>query len=181
MKKYFLAFFSTLIIAAGASAQVFKRTDKMPSFFVPNGALTTGQQKEKLPPISSMQYRGKQAPVVIEMQKQQQLQAAKAQQITDNQTAENPANPEKLGVNQGSLKDTDISPKLVNQSPTTETSLTQSETQQSTEKVSMIDKGFKQIIAEHHRDIKDISLGETVNNPRLAKVISDYKNQEHAI
>ena len=75
MKKYWLFLISLILIAPCVWAQGFKRTTKNPGFFMPQGALQTNNKPEKLVPVDQMRFRGQQAPVVIEMQRQAQEKA----------------------------------------------------------------------------------------------------------
>lgn len=72
MKKYLLVLISVVLLVPCVWAQNFKRTSKMPGFFVPKGALQTESRPEKLVPVEAMRYQGKQAPIVVEMQRQAQ-------------------------------------------------------------------------------------------------------------
>lgn len=144
-------------------AQGIKRTDKMPGFFVPKGALNTQPRTEQLPPVSTMQYRGQQAQIVQEMQQQEREKARLAEEEKQKQQriAEHKA---KMAENKKRLKVAEPAPTTVSSGVPTPRE----------------DK-FAQIIAEYHSDIKAIGQGKAVHNQRLINMIADYKNLEHSI
>jgi len=75
MKKYLFVLIFAILAAPCVLAQNFKRTPKMPGFFIPKGALQTGNKQEKLVPVDQMRYKGQVAPIVTEMQQQAQEKA----------------------------------------------------------------------------------------------------------
>ena len=87
MKKYSVFLIALLLLAPCVWAQTFKRTAKNPGFFIPQGALQTGNKPEKLVPVEQMRFRGQQAPVVLEMQLQAQEKARKEAEEKAKQAA----------------------------------------------------------------------------------------------
>ncbi|MBP5353412.1 MAG: hypothetical protein J6Y91_06620 [Alphaproteobacteria bacterium] len=93
MKKYILILIALIFLPLYVSAQNVKRGDVMPGFFVPDGALQTQRQPEKLPPVEAIQYGKKMSDALMEAQIQKQQEAQKAQQknTATHTTADNTA------------------------------------------------------------------------------------------
>lgn len=81
MKKIVIIWALILLMTQLAGAQIVQRTTQMPNFFIPNNALKTESEAEKLPPVEKMLYDGKPAPIVLEMQQKQQETAARKAEI----------------------------------------------------------------------------------------------------
>ena len=80
MKKY-LSVFIVILCASYAWAQIPQRSDVMPGFFVPDGALRTTPKAEKLPPIEAMAYGEKMSEAYRKAQERKQaLEQEKKQQ-----------------------------------------------------------------------------------------------------
>ena len=186
MKKYVVILISILLLAPCVGAQTFKRTTKTPGFFIPKGALQTGTRRENLPPVEQMRYRGQQAPIVIEMQRQAQ-EKAKQEQI-EKQKQEALA---KLKKEQEDSKSQKISTAENNKDNTSnnkdETNLTQlSEGSTSADlplvEISPEDEAkFTQILIEYHNDVEAISQNRTVRNQRLINMIADFVDKDRSI
>lgn len=208
MKKYPVILLMLLTAAPYVSAQTVKRTSQMPGFFIPQGALHTQPQAEKLVPVEEMRYQGRQAQIVIDLQRQKQeearkkleaekreeeavrrkteLAAAKAAESGKTQTASAPAAAQPAAGTAG----------IKSPAPQTATqTVVETKTpaipaapaaaplpsKQDLAAMQTDDKMFAQIIDEYRRETAAISQGHPVRNQRLIDMIADYKDIDRKI
>ena len=210
MKKYWCIFISLILLAPCVWAQSFKRTAKNPGFFIPQGALQTNNKPEKLVPVDQMRFRGQQAPVVVEMQRQAQEKAQKEAEEKAKQAASEKKKQEdeirqklrqqELAKTQQEEKNIDNTKVAVNVEENQATNVTFTENKklspmeearlkakkiksaQSKQTIALDDETkFAQIIEEYRSEVKAISEGRPLPNKRLIEVISDYKDIDHSI
>lgn len=199
MKKYVLLLLCAMLLCPYVGAQTFKRTTKTPSFFVPKGALQTGNRRENLVPVEEMRYQGQQAPIVVEMQRLAREKAQKeAQEKITAQTIErlrkehenthkNQAvakeNESRLANQQGEQKTQHIETAAKNINVANLKSAENKRLRSIEEPtISEADEEvFVQIISEYHHDVAAASKGNTRLNKRMLEMVADYKNQEHEI
>lgn len=161
-------------------AQCFRRTDKTPDFFVPQGALTTKAQPEKLPNVKQMQYQGQQAPVVIEIEQARlaRIEAAKQQKEQEQQRLERQQKLEQMKAQRAAQTQERLK-KLQDRknSPSTQTP----ETAKPVIKIDENTDIHTRIIQEYVVDLEHISRGETINNKRLNNMLSDWTDRTHLV
>lgn len=210
MKKYLFVLIFAVLAAPCVWAQNFKRTAKMPGFFIPKGALQTGSRQEKLVPVDQMRYKGQVAPVVTQMQQQAQEKAKqeaqeKAKQAElEKQRLQREARQEKIKQKELAKKeeaekaaaaqeteaaDTDYSD---NTGDTAQRPLSPMEAarlkaekiraeQERLQEQKADEAKFAQIIEEYRNEVKAISDNKPAPNKRLMDMIADYKDMERPI
>ena len=209
MKKYWVILISLILLAPCVWAQTFKRTTKTPGFFVPKGALQTGNKPEKLIPVEAMRYQGQQAPIVVEMQRRAQEKAQKEaeeklrlqqEEQIHKELSELQTDPEKTEITENNAvlaqetkTEADEKEVITKEEETIATinySSPPSAEQAARLKAEKIakrqeqetdDAVFEQIIAEYKRDTKAISESNPIKNQRLIDMIADFKDVEHVI
>lgn len=200
MKKYFILLASILLIAPCVGAQTFKRTTKTPGFFIPKGALQTGARREKLPPVEQMNYRGQQAPIVIEMQrqaqekaKQEQIEKQKQEAFAKLKKEQENTKFQKASTSENKENETTLSQipdntktKVENGNVTFDTKQNISATQKTNDiplvEISPEDEAkFAQILAEYHNDVEAISKNTPIRNQRLINMIADFVDKDRSI
>lgn len=211
MKKYLFVLIFAVLIVPCVWAQGFKRTAKMPGFFIPKGALQTGNRQEKLVPVDQMRYKGQVAPIVTQMQQQAQEKArleaqekAKQEEL-EKQRLQREARQEKIKQKELAKKEEEA--EKIAATPETETSekdyydsteytaqkpLSPMETarlkaekikaeQERLQEQKADEEKFAQIIEEYRHDVKTISDNKPAPNKRLMDMIADYKDMERPI
>lgn len=210
MKKYLFVLIFAVLIVPCVWAQGFKRTAKMPGFFIPKGALQTGNRQEKLVPVDQMRYKGQVAPIVTQMQQQAQEKAKqeaqeKAKQAElEKQRLQREARQEKIKQKELAKKeeaekaaaaqeteaaDTDYSD---NTGDTAQRPLSPMEAarlkaekiraeQERLQEQKADEEKFAQIIEEYRNEVKAISDNKPAPNKRLMDMIADYKDMERPI
>ena len=193
MKKYIVILISILLLAPCVGAQTFKRTTKTPGFFIPKGALQTGTRKEKLPPVEQMRYRGQQAPVVLEMQrqaqekaKQEQIEKQKQEALAKLKKEQEDAKSQKISTTENKEDETSLTQFSENTETRVENANFSSETKKITDvplvEISPEDEAkFTQILIEYHNDVEAISQNRTVRNQRLINMIADFVDKDRSI
>ena len=186
MKKNLLIIALLIILAPDVWAQTIKRTTRTPGFFVPQGALQTGQRTEKLVPVEQMKYRGQPAQVVIDMQQQARQQAEQeANKIANRQALEKMRQERE---EQTALKEPDnnlsapLPPIEDTQSTSNNVAVnTPTATAEELAEQKKDEELFSQIIEEYRHDVKAISRRIPTRNQRLIDMIADYKDIDRSI
>lgn len=186
MKKNLLIIVLLILLAPGVWAQTIKRTTRNPGFFVPQGALQTGQRTEKLVPVEQMKYRGQPAQVVIDMQQQARQQAEQEANKVANQRALEKMRQERKEQVAVHEHDSNLSTSLstINNTQSTNNNTLVNTTNAASEKLAGQEKDeemFAQIIEEYRRDVKAISQRKPTRNQRLIDMIADYKDIDRSI
>lgn len=184
MRKYLFILIFAVLLAPCVWAQSFKRTAKMPGFFIPKGALQTGNKPEKLVPVEQMRYKGQLAPAVIEAKRQAQEEArlkAEENERLEKQRLQKEATrareeQERLAKKQAEKDKISSELKIAK----LKEDKIKAEQQKLQEQKAEEEK-FAQIIEEYRKDIRDISDNKPTPNKRLMEMIADYKDLEHPI
>lgn len=172
MKKIFIL----LILAFSAqisslNAQVFRRTEKQPSFFMPKQQKTT---EEKRPSAEKMINQKQQTSNVAETQHKATVNAEKkAQQAPLPKPKETAETPKQKPLQQVSKKETEKQntskkatlPKPIETAPVYEKELTP----------------YEYAFEEYQRDLADIKQSQKTQNIRIMQVVGDFKDIDRVL
>lgn len=209
MKKYLLVLFLMMFLCPSIGAQTFKRTTKMPSFFVPKGALQTENKPEKLVPIEVMQrmllernpemmaeYRRREQEKALEKQRKEQEEALERQnkELEEAHERHHREHMQAVQKEQEEFKKTENTLLSTAEEDNTKDehvdSAKESDSEINKAKKSFVDEPivspedeefFAQIIEEYRRNILEVSKGKTDLDKRIVEMVADYKNYEHRI
>jgi len=194
MKKYLFVLLLMMFLCPPIGAQTFKRATKMPSFFVPKGALQTGNRPENLVPIEEMNRMLLERNPKIRAEYQHKEQMQTESQKTGG-SAHHQYN-EQMQAEQGEFenivlttaKEENTQNKDVDSVKENNLAVNTDENDSAENKyaeepiVSSEDEAFlAQIIDEYRRDIVEVSKGEIGLNRRIVEMVSDYKDFENRI
>ena len=181
MKKCLLVLLLMMFLCPSIGAQTFKRTTKMPSFFVPKGALQTENRPENLMPVGGMQrmlqennpelkgrYMDKGQ---IQAVDQEQNKYEKTENAPTNIAKENNTQRENVALTQENNLAVNTDKKGFDETKYVEEPIVSPEDEEF----------FAQIIEEYHRDILEVNKGKTDLDKRIVEMVSDYKKFEHQI
>ena len=182
-----LSFIFILFLCMPESAQSFRRTDKIPNFFVPTGVLRTQPAPEKLPDIKQMQYQGQKAPIVTQMEQERLAkQAAEKQKKVEEQEAK----AKKERYERIKAEKAKITKQRLDKKATVTASTKETAAEENTESVISsplnniptfdIDEStdiHTRILQEYIVDLQHISRGESVKNTRLQNMLSDWTDK----
>lgn len=198
MKKYILIIFIVFGLISVLQAQTFQRTDKMPNFFVPQGAFRTGSETEKLPPIENL-MTATQPKTEESYKKNASLKSGSFRKISTHQKPQTQAyvdDTKSESKIENVAKDIDNSNSYIITEETPEDyieeqPLIMSNTPQQnylpkddTEEGDYIDTAetiFDTIIAEFREDAQKISQNRNADNQRLHEVLDKFNGQYHTM
>lgn len=188
-------------------ALAFQRTDKMPSFFMPQNAVSTTSRTERSPLAERIRRQEEQQRLQEEALKNAELkQADEKQKITeiDQPTSSDNGNLNVVTTTQNdnlsptpltaektpdeSAQDDDKIPDNNAVLPTLLSDNVQNQNISTPTVENIYERpivgnvaSYQRIKEEHEYDLNLISAGKYIENPRLKNVLSEFKNEEHTL
>ncbi len=187
----FLVVYLCLFAGAGncVLAQTFQRTAKRPSFFIPQNVNTS--QTEKLPPVSSINYHGKNSASTVTATEENTASTLQNSQIAKEKIVEKSADiaPQTAQYKQQQTKDIATrkpQPRQEKNTHDTIAVITPQPAENKTPPQPLTDNTknittFAQALEDYRNDLEKIRQNGKAENPRLAKIIASYSDLEHPV